>query len=105
MVGREGLKNACFEATPDRLPTGMIARRRRADIFAPTLVHAQPFEIVCGERNVLRAGVRIDLESTILRPANLLHWLSPGNVHHHHRHVDEFGMAYGAMRGFTFDAL
>ena len=88
VVGREGLKHAAGNALPDRIPARVVARRRRADVFAAALVHVQAFEIVGRQRDVLRAGLAVDLQPALLRPADLLHRLAAGHVHDHDRHVE-----------------
>src|SRR5262249_61713158 len=75
VVGRERLEHALGQAFPDRVPARAVARRRRAHVFAPALVHVEALEVVGGERDGLRAGLAIGLEPALLRPADLLHRL------------------------------
>jgi hypothetical protein len=80
-----------------------IARRRRTDILRSREVHIQPFEIVGGQHQILRAGFGVDLEAPPSRPLNLLHRLAPGDMHDHDRNADQFRMRDCAVGRLALD--
>src|SRR5262249_36486577 len=85
MGRREHVEDAGLEAAPDELLVLLVARRRTA--HAARALDARLVEIVLGEEQVLRAGLRVDLEATIAGPGDLVDRLATGDVHDQHRDV------------------
>src|SRR5882757_10860636 len=96
-IGREHLEHAAAQSIPECLMAGFVPRRRAAQTLGA--FEAGPGQIALGEKQILRAGFRIDREPACLRPSDLFDGLDSGYVYQQDGCAGYLAQTDGAMRG------
>ena len=98
MIGGEHLEGAVGEAAPHGLLRRLVARRWRAAEFRAFEIHA---DVIGGQKQILRAGLAVDLEPLRLRVANDVDRLGGRDVHDQERDIEQLGQRDGAVCRFA----
>ena len=91
------------DVAPQRLAGRRVARAGAAHEFCP--LEAGPIHVGRAEHEILRAGLRPNLQPARLRPSDLLRHLGARHMEHLDRLVHQLRQRNGAMRRLALDHL
>ena len=86
MVGRDNLKDTGLDPAPKKLLVDFVSRYRCTEVLCS--LPAGLAYCILGHEQILRTGLAINLDSTLLTPADLLGRITGRDVNDEYRYVD-----------------